>query len=361
MSLTIGIVGLPNVGKSTLFNALTQSNQALAENYPFATIDANVGIVDIPDKRLVVLAKMFNSKKIVPATVSFVDIAGLVKGANKGEGLGNKFLSNIREANAICQVVRAFENNNITHVDGNVDPKRDIETINTELILADIETINNAVIRYKKEVASKKISKSVLDVAEKAQLLLNSGELLFTHKNEDWAKIAELGLLTTKIQIYIFNVDTQTLKDVNKQNELKLLVPNSNDCVFINAELEAELVGLSSEDAIELLEAETGSKTTGLNALAKRGFDVLGLQTFFTAGEIEAKAWEIKKGWTAPKAAGVIHTDFEKGFIKAQVISYEDLIAAQSMHRAWELGKVRIEGKDYIMQESDIVEFRFNK
>ena len=243
MSLTIGIVGLPNVGKSTLFNALTNSNNALAENYPFATIEPNVGIVNLTDERLNVLSKMFKSKKTVPATVSFVDIAGLVKGASKGEGLGNQFLSNIKESDAICQVIRAFENDNITHVDGAVDPKRDIETINTELILADLQTLEKAIPRYQKELSGKKIKSEVLDCAIKAQKLLDNETLLYT-VNDDFELIKELGLLTIKKQIFVFNVSTETLKNKNLRDDLSKLAPNINNVVFINAELEAELVGL---------------------------------------------------------------------------------------------------------------------
>jgi GTP-binding protein YchF len=358
MSLSVGIVGLPNVGKSTLFNALTKSSTALAENYPFATIDPNVGIVSLKDNRLNTLAKMFNSKKIVNAFIKFVDIAGIVKGASKGEGLGNKFLANIRECELICQVVRAFENDNITHVNGTIDPKRDIDIINTELILADLSTVENAISRYKKELSGKKIEKSVLDEALKVRELLNNGEVIYKHG--EFNKIKELGLLTQKKQIIVFNIATETFKDKNKLQELKQLANNDN-VIFINAYLESELFDLSDADAKELLVSETGSEISGLDNLAKISFDALNLQTFFTAGEIESKAWQIKKGSTAPEAAGVIHTDFQKGFIKAQVVSYADLISATSLKNAWDKGLVRIEGKDYIVKDSDIIEFKFNK
>jgi GTP-binding protein YchF len=316
-----------------------------------------VGEVALPDERLEVLAKISQSKKIVPAQVTFVDIAGIVKGASAGAGLGNKFLSHIRESNAICQVVRVFKNGNITHVDETVDPKRDIETINTELILADLETLENAIPRYEKEVKAKRTDKKVLETALAAKKLLDDGK--FLNQGFEFEPIRELALITTKTQIIVFNVDVETLKDEVEKARLKALVPD-NACVFINAELEAELADLSKEDAKELLQSETGEEFSGLEQLARAGFEALGLQTFFTSGEKETRAWTIKKDSTAPAAAGVIHTDFEKGFIKAQVISYDDLVAYGSIAKVKAAGKVRLEGKDYIMQDSDIVEFRFN-
>jgi ribosome-binding ATPase len=360
VALTIGIVGLPNVGKSTLFNALTKA-EVLAANYPFATIEPNVGVVPLPDSRLEVLAKIFSSERIVPATVSFVDIAGIVKGASEGEGLGNKFLANIREADAICQVVRVFADPDVVHVAGDVDPADDIEVVHTELILADLQTLEKAIPRLDKEVKGKKTDRAVLDAAVAAQELLNGGTTLHAGAEKagiDLGALRELSLLTTKPFVYAFNLDEDGLADADGQERLRALVAPA-DAVFLDAKLEAELAELDPAEAAELL-ASVGQTESGLAQLARVGFHTLGLQTFLTAGPKESRAWTIKQGWTAPQAAGVIHTDFQRGFIRAEVVSFADLVEAGSLAEARARGKVRVEGKDYVMQDGDVVEFRFN-
>lgn len=351
MSLSIGIVGLPNVGKSTLFNALTDAG-ALAANYPFATIEPNTGIVPVPDTRLSVLQKMYSAEKVIPATVTFVDIAGLVAGASKGEGLGNQFLANIRECDAIIHVVRAFENDDILrHGDAAVDPRADIDVINTELILADLQTIDKHIPKVQKEAKSNPTKREELEQLEHIKAELDTGNLPSTSPSA-------LSLLSGKPVIYAFNVDEETLADETKQAELsKLVAPN--DTVFICAKLEEELRGLDEVDAGELLESY-GVSESGLHQLVKAAYHTLGLQSYLTAGPKEIRAWTIHQGDTAPQAAGVIHTDFEKGFIAAQIVSFPDLTAAGSELAAKQAGKMHTVGRDYIMQPDDIVEFRFN-
>lgn len=357
MSLSIGIVGLPNVGKSTLFNALT-NNDILAANYPFATIEPNTGIVPVPDERLKKLAEIYGSQKIIPATVTFVDIAGLVAGASKGEGLGNKFLANIRQCDAIVHIVRAFVNNDIVHVSNEVNSKNDIEVINTELILADIQTIENRLPKLQKEAKAKPALRKQADYLNKLLEQLQSGNLLSSIKDLDLEAIADLHLLTAKPVIYAFNVDENTLTDDKKKDELaKMVLPAKS--IFVCAKLEEELKGLDESDAKDLLESY-GVKETGLNQMIHAAYDTLGLQSYMTAGPKEVHAWTIKKGWTAPQAAGVIHTDFERGFIAAQVINYNDLVECGSELEAKNHGKIRTEGKDYVMSPNDVVEFRFN-
>ncbi|RYX79516.1 redox-regulated ATPase YchF [bacterium] len=358
MSLSIGIVGLPNVGKSTLFNALTNAN-ILAANYPFATIEPNTGIVPVPDQRLNELQKMYSADKVIPATVTFVDIAGLVAGASQGEGLGNKFLANIRQCDAIVHIVRAFENDGILrHDEGKVNPRADIDIINTELILADIQTIETRTAKLQKEAKAKPAARAQLEYINTLLEQLRAGTPLSSIKDLDGELIADLHLLTAKPVIYVFNIDEGTLSNDEKKSDLSSLVAPART-IFVCAQLEDEIKSLTPEDATELLESY-GVQETGLQQMIHAAYDILGLQSYLTAGPKEVRAWTIKQSATAPQAAGVIHTDFERGFIAAQIVDYDDLIAAGSETAAKASGKVRTEGKTYVMQPGDIVEFRFN-
>jgi len=360
VGLSIGIVGLPNVGKSTLFNALTR-NEVLAANYPFATIDANVGVVAVPDPRLPRLAELYESERVVPATVTFVDIAGIVRGASEGEGLGNRFLAAIRETDAVCQVVRAFEDDDVIHVEGRVHPADDILTVNTELVLADLQTVDHRLERLVKEARMRKELGPALEATTAARDVLDQGRTVSSAAAAgelDSASLADLHLLTAKPFIYVFNVDEAGLVDDDRRRELTALVSPA-ESVVLCAQIEAELSALEPQESAELL-AEYGQTESGLEQLVHVGFRTLGLQTFLTAGPKEARAWTIHIGDTAPVAAGVIHTDFQKGFVKAEVVGYDDLVEAGSVPAARAAGRARIEGKDYVMRDGDVVEFRFN-
>jgi GTP-binding protein YchF len=362
VSLSIAIAGLPNVGKSTLFNAMTRGS-VQASNYPFATIEPNVGVVGIPDPRLDALGRLYDSARIVPATVRFIDIAGLVRGASQGQGLGNQFLAHIRETDAICQVVRVFSDPDVSHVDGTVSPERDIETVLTELMLADLQTLEKAVPRLAKEAKfnNQPERTRAANAAAQAQQLLERGSALYAAADPadlDLAALRELQLLTAKPLLYAFNMDEPDLADAALRDRLAALVAPSRG-VFLDAKTEAELAELPEEEAAELA-AGLGLGEPGLAQLARVGFEALGLATFLTAGPKEARAWTIRAGATAPEAAGVIHSDFQRGFIKAEIVSFDDLIAAGSVAAARAAGKARIEGRDYVMRDGDVVEFRFN-
>lgn len=356
MALTIGIVGLPNAGKSTLFNALTRNN-VLAANYPFATIEPNVGVVGVPEPRLAKLAEIYGSEKQLPATVSFVDIAGIVKGASQGEGMGNAFLANIREADAICQVTRVFEDADVTHVDGQVNPGNDIETVTTELILADLQTLEKAIPRVEKESRIKKEARPKLEALLEAQAVLNGGRTIFA-SGMSTEHLRDLFLLTAKPFLYVFNCDQDELGNEALKETMRAVVAPA-EAIFLDAKFESELVEMEEDEARDFLH-EMGVDEPGLDQLARVGYDTLGLQSYLTAGPKEARAWTIRKGATAPEAAGVIHTDFQKGFIKAAVMSYDDLVELGSEAAVKAAGKMRLEGKDYVMNDGDVVEFRFN-
>jgi hypothetical protein len=357
MALESGIVGLPNVGKSTIFNALTNNN-ALVANYPFATIEPNTGIVNVPDGRLSELAKIYNSKKIVPSTIKFIDIAGLVSGASQGEGLGNQFLAHIRTCNAIVQVVRVFNDQNVIHVGGDLNPSSDIDTINTELVLADLQTVQRRLPKLQKEAQADHNLNHLYENLKEVEATLNDGKPVLVNSNIDISLIADLQLITAKPTIYLFNLDDGQLNDQNLKGKLQQVV-SPQKALFSCAKLEQELLDLDETDAQELL-LSYGQEQSSLINLVQATYELLGLQSFLTAGEKEVRAWTIKKRSTAPQAAGVIHSDFERGFIAAEIVNYHDLIAAGSILKARQAGKVRTEGKNYVMRPDDVVEFRFN-
>ncbi|EGQ4293636.1 redox-regulated ATPase YchF [Staphylococcus pseudintermedius] len=364
MALTAGIVGLPNVGKSTLFNAITKAG-ALAANYPFATIDPNVGIVEVPDTRLTQLEAIVNPKRTVPTTFEFTDIAGIVKGASKGEGLGNKFLSHIREVDAICQVVRAFDDENVTHVAGRVNPIEDIEVINMELVLADLESVEKRLPRLEKMAKQKdKTAVNEVRILTRIKETLENGQPVrsLEFNDEDQKYVNQAQLLTSKSMLYIANVGEDEINDV-ENDKVKAIreyaAQEDSEVIVISAKIEEEIATLDEEDKAMFLE-ELGIEEPGLNRLIRKTYDLLGLATYFTAGVQEVCAWTFKEGMTAPQCAGIIHTDFERGFIRAEVTSYEDFVAHNGEQGAKEAGKMRLEGKDYIMQDGDVVHFRFN-
>ncbi len=362
-----GIVGLPNVGKSTLFNALTRSRKAEAANYPFCTIDPNVGVVTVPDERLAVLQGIAKTQVVIPAAIEFVDIAGLVAGASKGEGLGNKFLANIREVDSVLQVVRCFEDADVVHNMGSVDPVRDIEVISTELVLADLESVTSRIDKTQKKAKSgDKEAQAELELLEKLQPHLNEGKTanILEATDEEKALMKHFQLLTAKPVLFACNVAEDDLADAEANpfvQKVAEFVRTHHDAAYvpISAKIESELIDLTPEEASEFLQ-DLGVSDSGVSSLIRASYDLLGLQTYFTAGEKEVRAWTIVKGWKAPQAAGVIHTDFEHGFIKAEVVSYEDLSSLGSVHAARDAGKYRLEGKDYVFQDGDVAVFRFN-
>ena len=362
--MKIGIVGLPNVGKSTMFNSITKAGAECA-NYPFCTIEPNVGVVAVPDERIDKLAEIYKPQKVTKAIVEFVDIAGLVKGASKGEGLGNKFLSHIRETDAIVEVVRCFEDSNVVHVDGSVDPVRDIETINLELIFADIETVNKRLDKARKNLKADKKYQEEIDLLEKIKTSLENGisARAIDYTKEEQELVKDMFLLTTKPILYIANVSEEQIEDPENDENVKKVkeyaLKENAEVIPLCVKIEEELSGLDDNDKKEMLEA-LGLEESGLDKVIKKSYDLLGLMSFLTAGEPEVRAWTIKKGTKAPQAAGKIHSDIERGFIKAEVVSFEDLMKEGSMVAAREKGLVRQEGKEYIMQDGDIVLFKFN-
>ena len=356
MSFRCGIVGLPNVGKSTLFNALTNSSKAQAENFPFCTIDPNEGVVPVPDERLEQLVKISSSKKKINTTITFVDIAGLVKGASKGEGLGNKFLSHIREVDSIIHMIRCFDSESVQNVNKNVDPVRDLEIIETEMLLADLESIQKRLDKKKK----KNLESNQLEILEKALECIENNQNLDLIINQYEKKILnQTGLLSTKPKIFVCNVDEQSIKNGNKYTKVFKEKHGENNTVIISAEIENQINQLNEEERMNYMKM-INMKETGLNNLIKKGYDLLSLETFFTSGPEETRAWTITKNCTAPKAAGEIHTDFEKGFIRAETVSYQDFIENKGWLKSRESGKMRLEGKDYIVNDGDILNFRFN-